>query len=293
MSDIFISYAHEDRDRVKPLAEVLAAQGWSLWWDPDIPVSKRFDQVIKEALSEARCVVVAWSNISIDSHYVLDEAESGRKRGVLFPVLLDPPHDYLPPLGFRHIQWADLQDWDGTDTYPVFQKLISNISSVLGPAPVLLEEGKETKLLAPEEQPTREPVKDDVEEIPVQAEQLQSTADSVSNILGPAPILPETEKEVKPPAPGEQPTRESVKHGPEEIPLPSQQLTSTSRFSVVLTKAGNIGMYIGIIICMFIGAAIGEAIGKSDGWMTLGGVAGIFIGMFAGMAIAHAIGRAK
>ena len=134
MSDIFISYASEDRDRIEPLAKVLAKQGWSVWWDRDIPFSERFDRAIKEALSEARCVVVAWSKISIESPYVLDEAESGRKQGVLFPILLDPPNDDLPPLSFRRIQWADLQDWDGTDTHhPILRKLVADITSILEP----------------------------------------------------------------------------------------------------------------------------------------------------------------
>ena len=33
MSDIFISYASEDRDRVKSLARALEQEGWSVWWD--------------------------------------------------------------------------------------------------------------------------------------------------------------------------------------------------------------------------------------------------------------------
>ena len=33
MSHIFLSYASEDRERVRPLAEALSQQGWSVWWD--------------------------------------------------------------------------------------------------------------------------------------------------------------------------------------------------------------------------------------------------------------------
>ncbi|MDB5480650.1 MAG: hypothetical protein JWO83_1703 [Caulobacteraceae bacterium] len=33
MADVFISCKREDRARVKPLVDVLAAEGVSVWWD--------------------------------------------------------------------------------------------------------------------------------------------------------------------------------------------------------------------------------------------------------------------
>ncbi len=33
MSDIFLSYASEDRERVRPLVEWLEEHGWSVSWD--------------------------------------------------------------------------------------------------------------------------------------------------------------------------------------------------------------------------------------------------------------------
>ena len=47
MSDIFISYASEDRDWARMLAQKLEEQGWSVWWDRDIPYAKPFDEVIE------------------------------------------------------------------------------------------------------------------------------------------------------------------------------------------------------------------------------------------------------
>jgi len=44
MSDIFLSYASEDRDRVEPLAKALEDKGWPAWWDRRIPAGKQFPQ---------------------------------------------------------------------------------------------------------------------------------------------------------------------------------------------------------------------------------------------------------
>ncbi|MDQ3115900.1 MAG: toll/interleukin-1 receptor domain-containing protein [Verrucomicrobiota bacterium] len=49
MSDIFISYAREDREKAQAIAAVFQEQGWSVWWDRSIPPGRTFDQVIEEA----------------------------------------------------------------------------------------------------------------------------------------------------------------------------------------------------------------------------------------------------
>ena len=130
MADVFISYAREDRTRVRSLADGLSAHGWSVWWDHQIRAGKTFDQVIADALASARCVVVVWSHQSIASNWVREEAEEGRRRGILIPVLMD---DARPPLGFGRIQAVELSDWTGAETSDAFQKLVADITAILGP----------------------------------------------------------------------------------------------------------------------------------------------------------------
>ena len=129
MADIFISYSRTDRPRVQLLADALSAHGWTVWWDRQISAGKTFDHVIAEALTAARCVVVVWSESSIASDWVREEADEGRRRNILVPVLFDGAR---PPLGFGRIQAADLGDWHGDTTTDAFRRLIADITAMLG-----------------------------------------------------------------------------------------------------------------------------------------------------------------
>jgi formylglycine-generating enzyme required for sulfatase activity len=129
LSDIFISYAREDMGRAKQLAEALEAHGWSVFWDRYIPPGKTWREVIAKALHEARCVVVAWSEASIASGWVHEEAEEGHERRILVPIFFE---EVRPPMGFRSIQAASLVNWDGRPTAEEFQQLVSAIADIIG-----------------------------------------------------------------------------------------------------------------------------------------------------------------
>jgi TIR domain-containing protein len=132
MADIFISYAREDEVRIQPLVRVLETRAWSIFWDRQIPAGQTWRSYIGKALGDARCVIVAWSRDSIVSDWVSEEADVGKKRGILIPVLLDAVE---PPIGFRSIQAADLTDWQSDRLSPHFEKLLHEIRGVLQATP--------------------------------------------------------------------------------------------------------------------------------------------------------------
>ena len=133
MSDIFISYAREDRAKAELLANALTRRGWSVWWDRQIPPGKSYDQIIEEAINSAKCIIVLWSEESVSSDWVRVEAEEGRRRGILIPVSLEAVR---VPLAFRHVQAADLTDWNGDDQDERLTDLLQAISQLV-PAGVL------------------------------------------------------------------------------------------------------------------------------------------------------------
>jgi TIR domain len=129
VTDIFISYAREDRDCAEMLAEVLTALEWSVWWDQKIMVGRPFDHAIEAALKEAKCVVVLWSRHSIKSEWVKSEAAVAVKRDVLVPAMID---EIELPLEFQRKQTANLIDWTGDHTHSGFDALYQGIRTTLG-----------------------------------------------------------------------------------------------------------------------------------------------------------------
>lgn len=128
MTDIFLSYSHEDVDRIKPLVSAFETQGWSVFWDRHIPAGKTWRNYIGEELDTAKCVIVAWSNSSIASKWVTEEADVAQKRDALIPVFLDVVEI---PFGFRSIQAADLSDWEPEQGSKNFDELVNEIGKIL------------------------------------------------------------------------------------------------------------------------------------------------------------------
>lgn len=120
MADIFISYASEDRHRVRPLAEALSARGFDVWWDRSLAAGHDYAAVIERELKIAKAVIVVWTQSSAASTFVRDEAGRARDEGRLVPVLFDAVQI---PLGFGAFQAEDFARWNGGANAPQMQIL--------------------------------------------------------------------------------------------------------------------------------------------------------------------------
>ena len=124
MSDVFLSYKSEDKEIAHKIADVIEQKGYSVWVDRIIPPGKEFYKVIKKEIDVASCVVVLWSNRSIESIDVKTEAKAGFARDILIPVLIE---NVEPPFEFTLIEAANLVEWDGTSSYHEFQLILESI----------------------------------------------------------------------------------------------------------------------------------------------------------------------
>lgn len=113
MSDIFLCYSRADATIANRLVERLQAESWSVFIDRNTHVGRRWHKEIERELHSAKAVVVLWSATSRDSDYVLEEAEYGKRKDILFPAFIERVEF---PYGFGRIQTADLIGWnDGVD----------------------------------------------------------------------------------------------------------------------------------------------------------------------------------
>jgi len=128
MADVFVSYARSDKARVAPLVAAIEAQGWSVWWDPEIEAGQQFDDQIEAELNAAKAVLVVWTATSVASRWVRGEAREAADRGVLVPARFDGAR---LPMDVRAIHTTDLDGWGENPASTPFQALLKALGTMI------------------------------------------------------------------------------------------------------------------------------------------------------------------
>ncbi len=129
MARVFLSYARDDAGLAKQLAALIGEAGHQVWWDREIHGGSHFSNEIDKALQDAEAVLVLWTELSIKSAWVQDEAAEGRDSGRLVPAVLN---GVRPPLGFRQYQSIELGAWSGDGEPQQFDVLLKAIDKTGG-----------------------------------------------------------------------------------------------------------------------------------------------------------------
>jgi len=133
MSDVFISYSTKDRPLAQKLASFLESEGVCVWWDVELVGGQNFRSAITKQLKEAKAVLVLWSEYSVESRFVLDEADFGASSGKLISVVLEHFNQQELPLGFRMFQYVLYNDVNGIMRSLKHHGIISSPVSITQP----------------------------------------------------------------------------------------------------------------------------------------------------------------
>jgi TIR domain-containing protein len=113
MTDIFLSYARKDQERVRNFHRALSAHGFSVSWDQDIPIGATWETWIRHDLMRAKCVIAFLSACSAASSNVFHELAIAKEQNSLLLVLLDTLRASDFPLGLYSGQAMDMRSWTG------------------------------------------------------------------------------------------------------------------------------------------------------------------------------------
>ena len=111
MTDVFISYAREDRAFVQRLHDSLARDGHGAWVDWEgIPASAKWMAEVRAAIDEADCFCFVVSPDSVESPVCREEAAhaaASNKR--ILPLLHRPVEDGLVPETVAAHNWIEFE----------------------------------------------------------------------------------------------------------------------------------------------------------------------------------------
>lgn len=127
--DVYVSYAYEDRDRVRTIVNELEWAGLKVWWQ-DQPLAGDDSVAFLEGwLDETNVHMVVWSQNSAASGRVQAEARVGARKGRLVATRIE---QVIPPRDTKAIVYADLGDWRGGQEHRGAVKMFGGIWQLIG-----------------------------------------------------------------------------------------------------------------------------------------------------------------
>jgi hypothetical protein len=140
---VVLAYSRKDLQRARQFVEALERLDIPVWWDvANIPIGVDWEQFLSGLLSASSCVVVLWSTASVQSKWVLFEAEFAMRRGVYLPVLIE---NVAIPTPFDRFQSASLQHWNGDANDQAFRLLFEALQRIIETAPSVAQDTRTYK----------------------------------------------------------------------------------------------------------------------------------------------------
>ncbi len=128
MTDVFVSYASEDAERVRAVVEALEAEGWEVDHDPAAASATEI-YAPDDRAGSAGAVMVIWSGDSRNSDKVRSEAATALYKNKLVQVRIDSA---LPPRPFDQLEVSDLGGWSGSRDDTGWRAIVGRIRMYAG-----------------------------------------------------------------------------------------------------------------------------------------------------------------
>ncbi len=132
MSDVFLSYAPENRVAARTIAEILERRDLTVAWDWDQLAGDEAVEATERELDAARCVVALWSEAAAATGWVEPEALAGLRGAALVQARLD---GVKIPRRLRRAVTVDLTGWDGSRVAPEVERLAAAVAEAVDAAP--------------------------------------------------------------------------------------------------------------------------------------------------------------
>lgn len=127
-ADIFISYSRKDHELVAKLVYLLEWYGYGVWWDINsLRSGEDFSQAIQKAIDDVKCVIVIWSEESVQSKWVRAEASIAENANKLLPVAVDNRAMKSIPAPSNLLHSESLEGWSGDPQDRCFQKMLEAV----------------------------------------------------------------------------------------------------------------------------------------------------------------------
>lgn len=112
---------------MRRLAEAVRREGYSVWWDDELPPHLSYSDVIAEEIGRAKAAIVVWSEQSAASEWVRAEADLARNQKKLIQTSID---SRMPPMPFNQLHFVSIGDWRGEDDHPGWRRVKESLAAL-------------------------------------------------------------------------------------------------------------------------------------------------------------------
>jgi TIR domain-containing protein len=136
MSQVFVSYAGEDREAALRIVKAIGEAGLEVWHYDAILPGESFSEQVQRELEDAQCVVVIWSEAAARSRFLQEEVHRAIQAWSSDRLVLVALDDTSLPVGLRDLSPISIQEGSHSGTKKLIERaraLVKPVAIAAGP----------------------------------------------------------------------------------------------------------------------------------------------------------------